>query len=146
MSLIVPVAGDSRNADEGCIAQCPRHVESWRKGRIDFLERVIQVNLKKVSLSMAMFRQRALAHGLKPNETRYVRRTRTRTVDLQFSKSGDPDIEKSYRAHYVSPALSEAQTTADHRKLANAQDEPSKTIYQNALDRLQTEKSSASAK
>jgi len=27
------------------------HVESWRKGRIDFLERVIQANLKKISES-----------------------------------------------------------------------------------------------
>lgn len=28
----------------------PRQVESWRKGRIDYLERVIQGNLKKISL------------------------------------------------------------------------------------------------
>jgi len=30
----------------------PTHVESWRKGRIDFLERVIQANLKKISQSI----------------------------------------------------------------------------------------------
>jgi hypothetical protein len=65
----------------------PTHVESWRKGRVDFLERVIQANLKKISQSMAMFRQWALAKGLKPSQTRYVRRARTGTVDLQFSKS-----------------------------------------------------------
>ena len=83
------------------------NLEAWRKGRIDFLERVIQGNLKKISLSMAMFRRWAQAKGLRPSETRYVRRTRMGTVDLQFSKSGDPAIEKSYRTHYVSPALSE---------------------------------------
>ena len=85
----------------------PTHAESWRKGRIDFLERAIQANLKKISLSMAMFRQWALEKGLKPSETRYVRRTRTGTADLRFSKSGDPAIEKNYRTHYVSPTLSE---------------------------------------
>jgi hypothetical protein len=85
----------------------PAQVESWRKGRIDFLERVIQGNLQKISLSMATFRQWAYAKGLQPSETCYVRRTRSGTVDLRFSKSGDPGIEKSYRTHYVSSALSE---------------------------------------
>jgi hypothetical protein len=96
----------------------PTHVESWRKGRTDYLERVIQANLKKISLSMAMFRQWALANGLKPSETRYVRRTRAGTVDLQFSKSGDPAIEKSYRTHYVSPALSERKQQQITEKLS----------------------------
>ena len=44
---------------------------------------------------MGMFRQWALEKSLKPSETHYVRRTRTGTVDLQFSKSGDPSIEKN---------------------------------------------------
>lgn len=83
------------------------HVEAWRKGRVDFLDRVIQGNLKKISLSMKMFRLWALENGLKPSETRYVRRAPGGTVDLRFSKSGDPGIEKSCRTHYVSPALSE---------------------------------------
>jgi hypothetical protein len=54
-------------AETGAGLLAPTHVESWRKGRIDFLERVIQVNLKKISLSMAMFRHWALANGLKPS-------------------------------------------------------------------------------
>ena len=70
----------------------PSHVQSWKKGRIDFLERMIQANLKKTSLSMAFFRQWALAKGLKPGETRYVRSGGGGTVELQFSKSGDPGI------------------------------------------------------
>src|SRR5437867_4295835 len=53
----------------------PTHVEAWRKGRIDFLERVIQGNLKKISLSMAMFHEWAQAQGLRPSETAYVRTT-----------------------------------------------------------------------
>ena len=35
----------------------PTHLQAWRKGRVDFLERVIQGNLKKISLSMATFRR-----------------------------------------------------------------------------------------
>ena len=98
----------------------PTQVEAWRKGRIDFLERVIQGNLQKISQSMAMFRQWAQAKGLQPSETRYVRRTRSGTVDLQFSKSGDPGIEKSYRTHYVSPALSERKQERLKEKLSQA--------------------------
>ena len=97
----------------------PTHVESWRKGRIDFLERAIQANLKKISHSMALFRQWALEKGLKPSETRYARRTRTGTVDLQFSKSGDPAIEKNYRTHYVSSALSERKQDRLTQKLSS---------------------------
>ncbi|HEY3824207.1 MAG TPA: DUF2293 domain-containing protein [Bryobacteraceae bacterium] len=97
----------------------PTHVESWRKGRIDFLERAIQANIEKISQSMAMFRQWSLEKGLKPSETRYVRRTRAGTVELQFSKSGDPAIEKSYRTHYVSPAMSERKQERLTQKLSS---------------------------
>jgi hypothetical protein len=98
----------------------PSNVESWRKGRVDFLERVIQGNLKKISLSMSTFRQLAQAKGLQARETGYVRRTRSGTVNLQFSKSGDPGIEKSYRTHYVSPALSERKQERLPEKLSQA--------------------------
>lgn len=99
----------------------PTHVDSWRKGRIDFLERVIQGNLSKISSSMAMFRGWAREKGLKPSETGYVRRTRAGTTPLQFSKSGDPAIEKSYRTHYLSPALSELKQQRLQEKLSEAQ-------------------------
>ncbi len=38
-------------------------VDSWRKGRVDFLEQVIQGNLKKISSSMAIFRRWAREKG-----------------------------------------------------------------------------------
>ena len=82
-------------------------IESWRKGRIDFLERVIQGNLSKISSSMAVFRHWAKEKGLKPSETAYVRTGRSGRLPLQFSKGGDPTIEKEYRTHYISTALSE---------------------------------------
>ena len=103
------------------------HVDSWRKGRIDFLERVIQGNLSKISLSMEMFRRWARDNGLKPSETRYVRRARSGTVDLQFSKSGNPEIEKGYRTHYVSPVLSERKQKRLQEKLDEA---PQTVVFQ----------------
>jgi len=81
-------------------------VDLWRQGRIDYLERPIQANLSRVSEAMKLFRSWAAARGLTPSETHYVMRRPSRPA-LRFSKSGNPDVEKQYRTHWVSPALSE---------------------------------------
>lgn len=96
------------------------HVDSWRKGRTDFLERVIQGNLKRISSSMAIFSRWALEKGLKPSETIYVRRTRGGKLPLRFTKSGDPAIERNYRTHYVSPALTERKQQSLAQNLDHA--------------------------
>ena len=98
----------------------PTHVDSWRRGRVDYLERVIQGNLHKISSTMEIFRRWAGEKGLKPNETGYVRRARSGTIPLQFSKSGDPVIEKNYSTHYISPALSERKLEKLQEKLNRA--------------------------
>jgi hypothetical protein len=105
----------------------PVRVDDWRKGRVDFLERVIQGNLHKISSSMAIFRRWVAEKGLKPSETGYVRCSRGGTVALQFSKSGDPEIEKSYRTHYVSPALGEQKRQKLQEKLDRA---PKPVVFQ----------------
>ncbi len=76
---------------------------------------------------MAIFRRWAAEKGLKPSETAYVRHTRGGTVALQFSKSGDPEIEKSYRTHYVSPALGEQKLQKLQEKLERA---PQPVVFQ----------------
>ncbi len=96
----------------------PAHLADWRKGRVDFLERVIQGNLKKISKSMALFRQWAAGKGLRPSQTEYVHKTRAGTRDLRFSASGDSSIEAAYRTHYVSPALSERKRQNLESKLS----------------------------
>lgn len=95
----------------------PVHVDSWRKGRIDFLEQMIQGKPNKISSSMAIFHRWAQEKGLKPSETGYVRRARAGTVALHFSRSGDPAIEKAYCTHYVSPVLSERKQLQLQEKL-----------------------------
>jgi hypothetical protein len=102
-------------------------IHLWRKGRVDFLERVIQGNFSKISSSMAIVRGWARENGLKPSETAYVRKTRSGTVPLQFSKIGDPETEKSYRTHYVSPLLSERKQQSLQEKLNRA---PELVVYE----------------
>ena len=105
----------------------PAHVEAWRKGRIDFLERVVQGNLSKIFSAMAAFRRWAQAKGLQPSETSYVCRTRSGIRDLQFSKSGDPSIEKFYRTHFVSPELSERKRQKLKERLEKP---PQRVVFQ----------------
>ncbi len=101
----------------------PSHVEEWRQGRVEYLERVTQANLAKLSAAMKLFRTWATGQGLVPSETRYVARSRDRR-NLRFSKSGNPGIERAYRTHWVSPALSEAKS----RKLAERQSRPADPV------------------
>ena len=93
--------------------------DRWRQGRVDYLERLVQANLKKISAAMKAFRGWARDRGLKPSETAYVARTRDRRP-LRFSKSGDPGIERAYRTHWVSPELSDAKRA----RLAERQSRP----------------------
>jgi hypothetical protein len=83
----------------------PSHVDRWRQGRVDSLERVVQADLSKITDAMTVLRHWARDKGLKPSETDYVARTRDRRR-LQFSVSGDAAIERAYRTHWVSPDLS----------------------------------------
>ena len=98
----------------------PVHVEGWRKGRYDTLESTIQANPDKVARSLAIFRQWAESKGLQSMETEYSRPSREGAVPLQFTVSGDPDMERIYRTHYVSPALSDKKKTQLKEKLSKA--------------------------
>lgn len=95
----------------------PVHVEDWRKGRIPYLERVIQGNLNKISFCMKCFRAWAKEKGLKPSPSVYLARTNGPKRELRFSVSGDPQIEDSYRTHYISPILSEIKQKKIQEKL-----------------------------
>jgi hypothetical protein len=96
----------------------PSHVESWRRGRLRYLEAAIQGNLSKISKTMSFFRKWARNRNLNPGETAYLARSTGPHRDLQFSKSGDPGIERLYRTHYVSPELSEKKQEKLREKLS----------------------------
>jgi hypothetical protein len=86
----------------------PSHLDLWRQGRVECLERMVQASLGKQSTAMNTLRTWATRRGLTPSETAYVARTRDRRL-LRFSISGKPDIELAYRTHWVSPDLSAAR-------------------------------------
>ena len=78
--------------------------EDWRFGRVRYLEAVCNANLKRLSFVLHQMRVYAQAHGLKPSFCYYKRwgvRKKNGTghkpvIPLQFSKSGSPEIERSY--------------------------------------------------
>jgi hypothetical protein len=106
-------------------------VDLWRKGRIDSLEKEIQGNPNKISSSIAIFQRWAHEKGLKPSETDYVRAARSGTVPLQFSMSGDPQVEMLFRTHYLSPMLSERKQQKLQEKLEKA---PTPVVFMNLRD------------
>lgn len=98
------------------------HVEDWKKGRILYLEKVIQGNLSKITRVMKTFQLWAKQRDLLARETTYLSRSRGSKRALQFSKSANPYIEKAYRTHYISSALSEKKQQKLLEKLQKPSD------------------------
>jgi hypothetical protein len=98
----------------------PINVDSWRRGRIDVLEQLIQGSPSKISSSLSLFRDWARRKGLSPSETAYVRTTRVGTTPLLFTHAGDPETENIYRTHFLSATLSEPKRQRLEDKLNQA--------------------------
>lgn len=83
--------------------------ENWRYGRVSYLERVCTANLSKLSTVMHQMRVYAKKAGLKPSFCCYKRwgvkkkggQGHKPVIPLQFSKSGEPEIERWYATHFV---------------------------------------------
>jgi hypothetical protein len=87
----------------------PTAADNWRKGRIDYLEEVVQGSPNKIDTALATFHRWAKERGLKPSEARYVVEGRAGTRELRFTASGDPEAERVYRTQYISPELPESK-------------------------------------
>jgi hypothetical protein len=77
------------------------YYENWRFGRVPYLERVCQANLRQLSGIMHEIRVYAMKNGLKPSWTCYHQWGKHKKNRLRFSKSGDEKIERSYATHFV---------------------------------------------
>ena len=99
----------------------PGAVKRWRQGQIDCLEGALQTNPSRLSEAMKLFRSWAAEKGLFASETSYVARTPQRQT-LRFSRSGNPVIERLYRTHWVSRALSERKRERLAEKASRAAD------------------------
>jgi hypothetical protein len=80
----------------------PEHLEGWRRGRIPYLEQVIDCNLTRLSRVLRILRLHVHDLKLVPSETVYVcygnRRQR-----LRFTKTGDAKLEQAYARHFIWP-------------------------------------------
>ena len=83
--------------------------EDWRFGRVDYLERVCTVNLRKLSRIMHEMRVYAQKYRLRPSFCYYKRwgvkkkngQGHKPVIPLRFSKSGAPEIERWYATHFL---------------------------------------------
>ncbi len=95
--------------------------EDWRFGKAAYLEQVCTCNLKRLSFIMKQIRIYAEKSGLKPSFCYYKRwgvkkkHGHKRTIQLRFSKSGNPEIERAYATHYVDSQRVE-QIKAERKK------------------------------
>lgn len=76
-----------------------RDYESWRKGRVPFLERVIQMNLHKLSKVLKAMCLYAKHNHLKPSIAIYSKWGGK--GKLKFTKSGAKSMEQRYMTHFV---------------------------------------------
>jgi len=76
-------------------------VESWRKGRVPYLERVIGCNLHKASRILRILRFVAHDLNLKPSMAVYKRKVRGGKMPLQFTKSNEKKLEEAYARHFI---------------------------------------------
>lgn len=75
--------------------------EKWRNGQVDYLERVCQTNLGKLTTINKIIRQIASKMNLVPSLTVYNKYGKGPKQRLRFSKSGDFNIEKAYSTHFL---------------------------------------------
>lgn len=80
-------------------------VESWRFGRVPYLEKVIRCSLGKTSRIVRILRMHVHDLNMTPSHTAYVRWGKGPRTPLRFSKTGDPNLEEAYSRHFLRPGL-----------------------------------------
>lgn len=75
-------------------------LDDWRRGRIDYLERVIEGNLSRLSRLLRILQFHAHDLNLKPSVTAYQGSSKQ---PLRFTKIGDRKLEEAYATHFIWP-------------------------------------------
>lgn len=79
----------------------PDRLEDWRRGRVQYLERVISSNLSRSSRLLRILQLYADDLKLKPSQTVYCRHGKRPKQPLRFTKTGDANLEAAYSRHFV---------------------------------------------
>jgi hypothetical protein len=98
--------------------------ERWRFRQVPYLERVIRMNLSKISEVLRAVRDNSRKGELKPSRTVYVSWGKGKRQPLRFSKSGQRVIEELYSTHYLKPRkpVAEAVTSDPRSEPLNVHD------------------------
>ncbi|MDR1112112.1 MAG: hypothetical protein LBP92_15810 [Deltaproteobacteria bacterium] len=75
--------------------------DDWRFGRVDCLERVLGLNLSKLTVILREIAAYGRAEGLKPSLTEYRKWGKGPKRPLRFSRSGAGPVERLYSTHLV---------------------------------------------
>ena len=89
----------------------PQRLEGWRRGRIPYLEQVIDCNLTRLSRLLRILRFHVHDLKLVPSTTVYVCQGKKRQR-LRFTKTGDAKLEKIYATHFIWPGKGPFHTPA----------------------------------
>src|SRR3972149_11314457 len=95
-------------------------VDEWRKGRVPYLEKVIKCNLAKANRILRILRMNAHDLRLQPSVTVYKRKKKSGKIPLQFSKSGEKNLEEAYSRHFVKLGKASADKALDAAPSATA--------------------------
>ena len=76
----------------------PQDHDAWCRGRIPYLERAFQGNLSKAYRYLRIIGFHAHDLNMVPHQHRYLQTGKRRV--LRFSRSNDPNVEKSYARHF----------------------------------------------
>ena len=74
--------------------------ENWRLGKVEYLEKVCGINLKKLSTINKTIKEISGEWNLKKSWTAYNKYGKGKKIRLRFSKSGNEMIEERYATHY----------------------------------------------
>ena len=75
--------------------------EDWRRGRVNYLERVFEGNLSKANRILKIIGFHAHDLNMVAKKSSYHQFGKGKNRLLRFSKSGEPKIEESYSRHFL---------------------------------------------
>ncbi len=94
----------------------PERLEDWRRGRVPYLEKVIDCNLTRLARLLRVLRFHAHDLNLVPSITVYVRWGKGPKRRLRFTKTADPKLEEAYARHFVWPGKGPFHPPASSRE------------------------------
>lgn len=100
----------------------PKRLDDWRRGRVPYLEKVIDRNLTRLSRLLRILRFHAHDSKLKPSTTAYMRRDKGPKQRIRFTKTADPKLEEAYARHFVWPGKGLFHLPASKNKPARGVD------------------------